>query len=34
MEILDGKSEAILSFFTGMEEMLDVIGEVRRNGQK
>ena len=31
MEILDRKSEAILSFFTGMEEMLDVIGEVLKN---
>jgi hypothetical protein len=31
MEILDRKSEAILSFFTGMEEMLDVIGEALKN---
>jgi hypothetical protein len=31
MEILDRKSEAILSFFTGMEEMLDVIEKVLKN---
>jgi excisionase family DNA binding protein len=31
MEILDRKSEAILSFFTGLEEMLDVIGEALKN---
>jgi hypothetical protein len=27
MEILDRKSETILSFFTGMEEMLELIGD-------
>jgi excisionase family DNA binding protein len=31
MEILDRRSEAILSFFTGLEEMLDVIGEALKN---
>jgi excisionase family DNA binding protein len=31
MEIPDKKSEAILSFFTGLEEMLDVIGEALKN---
>jgi len=31
MEILDKKSEVILSFFTGLDEMLDSIGEVLKN---
>jgi hypothetical protein len=31
MEILDRKSEAVLSFFTGIEEMLNVIGEALKN---
>jgi hypothetical protein len=31
MEILDRKSEAFLSFFTGLDEMLEVIGEVLKN---
>lgn len=31
MEILDKKSETILSFFTGLEEMLDCIGKALKN---
>jgi excisionase family DNA binding protein len=31
MEILDRKSEAIHFFFTGLEEMLNVIGEALKN---
>ena len=31
MDILDRKSETILSFFTGLEEMLGCIGEVLKN---
>jgi hypothetical protein len=31
MEILDKKSEAILSFFTGLDEMLDCIGKALKN---
>jgi len=31
MEILDKKSKVVLSFFTGLDEMLDSIGEVLKN---
>jgi len=31
MEILDKKSEVILSFFTGLDEMMDCIGDVLKN---
>jgi hypothetical protein len=31
MDVLDRKSEAILSFFTGMDEMLDCIREALKN---
>jgi hypothetical protein len=31
MEILDKKSEAVLSFFTGIEEMLSLIREALKN---
>jgi excisionase family DNA binding protein len=31
MKLLDRKSEAILSFFTGMDEMLEIIGEALKN---
>ena len=31
MDVLDRKSEAVLSFFTGMDEMLDCIREVLKN---
>jgi excisionase family DNA binding protein len=31
MDVLDRKSEAIHFFFTGLEEMLDVIGEALKN---
>jgi excisionase family DNA binding protein len=31
MDILDMKSEAVLSFFSGMEELLDCIGEALKN---
>jgi len=31
MDVLDRKSEAVLSFFTGLEEMLDCIRETLEN---
>jgi len=31
MEVLDRKSEVVLSFFTGMDEMLDSIREALKN---
>jgi hypothetical protein len=40
MEVLDSKSQAILSFFNGMDEMLTLIGQVLKdhtphlNGEK
>jgi hypothetical protein len=31
MDVLNSKSEAIVSFFTGMDEMIDLIGQVLKN---
>jgi hypothetical protein len=31
MEVLNGKSEAVVSFFTAMDEMLDLVGKALKN---
>ncbi|GHU57814.1 DNA-binding protein [Bacteroidia bacterium] len=31
MEVLNGKSEAVVSFFTAMDEMLDLMGKALKN---